>query len=277
MADFSGQYADFVTLQEGWTAEQLIADNRLAQASISVAGVGQYAMNAVDVGFNTLPLIFDQFAEGDAMNPASYAITRTDGEAVPFILSLECVGPGVIRIYVDAPFEEGVEYIITTSGITSTAGELLGAVDSARFTAFGRGRVSVSADVSESRTDLLNAEGADSIEDGLRYDPSGDLANQSGRSYLRKRLLRRITTALGGFFHLPEYGAGQKPKTRISASRVSRMEKLIKAQCEREPDVQKVSVSASIRSISIVRVVVTVIDAEGDSFKVSTNVDLTGE
>ena len=277
MADFAGQYVDFVTFLEGRTAEQLIAGGFLAQAQVAVVGVAQYSLNSVDVGFNTFPLTFDEFTDGDALNPSTYTISRTDGEDAPFILSVECVGPGVIRIYVDAIFVEGVEYTVTVSGVTSAAGETLGPANSGSFEGIGRGVATSIIDPSEPRTDILNAVGADSIEDGLRYDPSGDLANQSGRSYLRKRLLRRITTVMGGFFHLPGYGAGQRLKTRISGSKVARMEKQIQAQCEQEPDVRSVSVSATIRSASIVRVVVTVLDAEGDSFKVSTQVDLTGE
>lgn len=277
MADFPGELIEPFELVDGYTAAQLL-EIGLGVASIDVLGVAQYSLNSVDVGFSTYPKTFDPALPGDALNPDTYTVTRSDGSPSPFMQTVEMVGPGVVRLYVDAPFDAGESYDVEVSSLLeSEDGETLGE-DSGSFVAVARGRSLNAIDkVRASRTDIMGTAGADSIEAGLRYDETGDLANQSGAAYLRKRIVRRLTTALGGFFHLPAYGAGAKLKSKVSESRVSRMEKLMQAQCELEPDVRRARVVVTLRANSVARVVATIIDAEGESLRVTTNLDLAGD
>jgi hypothetical protein len=67
---------------------------------------------------------------------------------------------------------------------------------------------------------------------------TGDFGlDKSLEASLRKRVLRRVTTAAGGFFHLPDYGAGQKIKGLLTVDAVDRLRARIRAQILQEPDV----------------------------------------
>ena len=269
MPDYSGELFDLFDLIDGWTAAQLIANGQLSSA-LGLAGVAQYSLNSLDVGFTADPIAFDPYATGDALNPSSYSITSELCRA-PMIVRVECVGPGVFRLFFDAKLKNGCEYRISMSGIETEFGELLGSA-SAMFVALGSGSAS-SSSIERNQTDFLNIPGSSA---GVQYDSSGDIANHSGISYLRKRILRRITTVAGGFFHLPAYGAGQKLKGHTSRARQRVLESKIKAQCELEPDVNKVRVVVRNTHASIFFVTVVVESADGGSLKVTENIDMAG-
>lgn len=89
--------------------------------------------------------------------------------------------------------------------------------------------------------------------DALQFPPalgtyqitdSGDLANDSGETSLRKRVIRRVTATVGDFFHLPGYGAGIAPmvKQLQRIDTLNRMAAKVKAQVAKEPEVTQVSV-----------------------------------
>lgn len=76
---------------------------------------------------------------------------------------------------------------------------------------------------------------------------TGDFGlDKSPEASLRKRLLRRVTTAAGGFFHLPGYGAAPKLKGLLTVDAVERLQTRIRAQCLQEPDVVTVQVSLAL-------------------------------
>jgi hypothetical protein len=89
--------------------------------------------------------------------------------------------------------------------------------------------------------------------DALRFPPrlgtyqvteTGDLGlDKSSASGLRKRILRRITTATGEFFHLPDYGVAPGLKKLVTLDSLQRLQARITAQVLREPEVAQVQVS----------------------------------
>lgn len=91
--------------------------------------------------------------------------------------------------------------------------------------------------------------------DALRLPPllgtyqltdTGDFGlDKSSEASLRKRLTRRVTTAVGGFFHLPNYGAAPKMKGLLTVDAAERLQARLRAQCLQEPDVLDVLVSVT--------------------------------
>lgn len=76
---------------------------------------------------------------------------------------------------------------------------------------------------------------------------TGDFGlDKSREASLRKRLLRRVTTAASGFFHLPGYGAMPKLKGLLTVDAVERLQTRIRAQCLQEPDVLDVKVTLEL-------------------------------
>lgn len=71
----------------------------------------------------------------------------------------------------------------------------------------------------------------------------GDYALDNRLQGLRKRILRRASTALGGFFHLPEFGFASGIKEPIHPSQLVALAANAKIQVEREPEVIRATVS----------------------------------
>ena len=72
----------------------------------------------------------------------------------------------------------------------------------------------------------------------------GDFALDSRLQGLRKRILRRLSTFRGGFYHLPFYGLRQPIKGNVVPAEISTLVADAKIQVEREPEVIRAVVSA---------------------------------
>lgn len=80
----------------------------------------------------------------------------------------------------------------------------------------------------------------------LRVDDSGDYAFDEGDVSLRKRVVRRLTSSVGGFAHLPGYGVGipdHAKRLAISAV-VADLSARAESQIALEPEVAQVRVRA---------------------------------
>ena len=71
----------------------------------------------------------------------------------------------------------------------------------------------------------------------------GDFGLDNRLTGLRKRILRRISTERGGFFHLPDYGLAQPIKGPIRPSVLVSLAADARIQIEREPEVVRAQVS----------------------------------
>lgn len=70
---------------------------------------------------------------------------------------------------------------------------------------------------------------------------AGDLGtDKTGEAGLRKRIMRRVMSAAGSFFHLVGYGVGIQEKKLITVDFLRRLAARIKAQVLQEPEVQEV-------------------------------------
>lgn len=106
--------------------------------------------------------------------------------------------------------------------------------------------------------------------DAIRFPPAlgtyqvtaaGDLGtDRTGEAGLRKRIVRRVTSAASSFFHLSGYGVGIEIKGLISFDMLRRLSTRIRAQVLREPEVQ--TVTCSLRQTSDPSVVACTIEAQ---------------
>lgn len=70
----------------------------------------------------------------------------------------------------------------------------------------------------------------------------GDLALENRLQGVRKRIMRRIATMPGGFFHLPGYGLAQRLKGLTRPALVKALAAEAQSQVEREPEVTRAAV-----------------------------------
>lgn len=94
---------------------------------------------------------------------------------------------------------------------------------------------------SDSRKDLHY----DTLRGIWILDSKSDIALHDGLDALKKRVIRRLISVLGGFYHLPEYGANLKAKELFNATKLSLIRRDALDQIRREEEVRKVSVLAT--------------------------------
>lgn len=73
----------------------------------------------------------------------------------------------------------------------------------------------------------------------------GDLGLDAGLQGLRKRVVRRVTSGVGDFFHMLDYGLDAEVKSLLTPDRAARIAARARAQILREPDVEQCSVAVS--------------------------------
>jgi hypothetical protein len=124
---------------------------------------------------------------------------------------------------------------------------------------------------------------ADALMDGIylalgtyEITDSGDLAQDSGLSSLRKRILRRISTVLGGFYHLPGYGVELEEKRLLRPDLLRRIQDKLRAQILREPEVTNASVTLrqATSTPDTLSVIVEVGTAAGAQLRISQGINL---
>ena len=92
----------------------------------------------------------------------------------------------------------------------------------------------------------------------------GDFALDDRLSGLRKRVLRRLTTPRGGFYHLPEYGLAQEVKGPIRPSVLRDLAADARSQVESEPGVVRASVAVQqLRAAPNILVITALVQATG--------------
>lgn len=157
-------------------------------------------------------------------------------------------------VHTDKALVIGVTYRITASNVKSKFGGVLGAPFAADFPGI-LPRPSVRplrqpVGFRDIRNDV--ASGAFVVDD------SGDLAVEDGLASLRKRIFRRLTTSKNAFSFLPGYGVGLRIKELASVGQLAGLKSDITQQIGREPEVQSVDSTLSLRAEGVLTVTLRV-------------------
>lgn len=244
-------------------------------AAAALQRVAEVRLNTIEVEFSGLVRAVDPTDYRDALFVASWTLTAIDPSSalVPRVQVVqlvqgypeEGVTRTIVRVVFDADLDPDATYRIEANAQMETIdGGAISSPRSADLITFSRGFVSVFERLPrEDRTDLASASDGTRIGGSLRYDETGDLANETGAVYLRKRILRRLLTLPGAILHLPGYGAGKRLKGNITAGAVARYRAEVRAQILEEPDVRSVVVSVTRPHPGILRTTVKVTDRDG--------------
>lgn len=238
----------------------------------------QTALNAIDVSFCGLPLARNAGGATDALNPLNWALFLLEpfGAAVPLVQAVERISASVLRVLFDAPLATGARYTLVVSlGIEDVYGITIdpdcNEVEVEALLGAARVDPSIAAAGPDYETDLSNPfVPRDALRPQfpalgtLQVTDSGDYALEiSQEAYLRKRILRRATTAVGGFVLAPEYGFAPGLKTRVTTSLLRRLQASALAQVRLEPDVLEASVAVTEDAPGLVSIRIRVVDRSG--------------
>lgn len=258
----------------------------------SGGGIGiarQVARNAVDVTFFDVPQANDRATFDDALNPARWTLAAFDPSTSTIRLAQfvePTSDPRTVRVLFDGQLDAFATYqIIVTGVLTATGIPIIGPCDTALFSTFDTFRIRADVPVEQQRADLNNPQ---LVADASIIDPPplgtyqiddrGDLALERGRAYLRKRIFRRTTTAINGFFHLPGYGFAEPLKSNVRSDMLRRLQARAQSQVLMEPDVVSVSVTATQdpQAPNVVNLRIRAVDREGNVVSQNVPVNLEG-
>jgi len=237
---------------------------------MAITLIEQVTLNAIEVTFDQEPRHLDPVDPRDTYYLDAYTITGPVGLPQRLLQAVTWEGSNVVRLWMDGELHEGWQYSISVSGI-KTAGNigLWPEPTAGTLIAFGADKPPIPELLDPSaRYDLHNPQvGKDSHGGGLgvlHVDEEGDLDVETHRPYLRKRIMRRLTSEPGGFAHLTDYGLLIGSKTLIKPADLRRLQQDAESQILREPDVQSVRASVSQPLPGLIRLRLKVRDTLGE-------------
>lgn len=245
--------------------------------AILVESIEQLALNAVRMTFTEQPKRFNSNDLADSLNTENYYLLF--GSPSP-----QWVAPGddvfSVIVYFDQVLNAGQVYELEVQRVEEVTGASVVPDTVSTFVAFGEERAPVDEPSLRGRFDIANPQTVRDANGGplgtFQVSESGDLVNDTGRTNLRKRVFRRISTRPGGFYHLQDYGVRIGSKTLFTPTSLRELQTNLEAQVTREPDVVGARVRVSEIAPGVVRVKVRVQDALG-AFDMDSTLDLTGD
>lgn len=223
-------------------------------SSFTVVRAQAVALNAVRVTFSEQPRAFDPVADDDALKPSNWTLEARDPITATIRLAqfVEQDPDNVLAVIVrfDGNLDSNALYrIIAADTMESNAGVLIDAIQRfADFVALLLPRA-FAALTPQGFIDIANpqtrrdAPRSDTPLANYQPTAAGTLALDTGVPNLRKRILRRITTGLGTFQHLPEYGLDPGLKTNLTPGNLRNLQIRGQQQVLQEPDVRKARVT----------------------------------
>ncbi len=249
--------------------------------SIQVVSTILKTRNTAEITFDNEPVHIDPEDPVSVTNISNWAISFPMGapETNRNIQTILYVGNNTVQIIFDGPLDPGIGYVLTISNIESTEGGVF-IPSNVFFITYDKEKDALEpVQPTEQQYDLANPQlpsqaGANQSLGTLYVDDTGDYTNDSGRDSLKKRIIRRITTIPGGFFHLPNYGVTLREGTLLTSTELRRLQIETESQTRQEPEVINARTTVSQIQPGIVRLNVRVQDSTG-MFEVAETLDLT--
>lgn len=248
---------------DGWGKDQWGLESWGSAASLDPLAIeSAVAINTktVQVTLNREAQVIASTVAGDALNPATWVIQRLDTGFFFSVLSIVQISPLVFNVSVLQDFGPSsvTHRILSTTLLASEGSPIAGPpLNQADFA----GLLSVAAKDERARAnqrinavqDVANPPfptvGDNTTIGGtLQIDSSGDYRLESGAPLLRKLIIRRLTTPVGGFYHLPDYGVDLGVKKLLPAANLIKLRADINRQVQREPEVETSDVQLELGS-----------------------------
>jgi hypothetical protein len=238
---------------------------------ISLITILSVGTNELIAFFDAPPKCRDPLGYRDARNAEMWTITSVDPAVValdgslvvppgarrpslvPWIGScfLDEDDPTQVHIKTVPSLEVGIDYDVTLAGsIRGASCEEFGGVATFRIRAADRSQPDKSRfAVVDTYRDWANPYVSNSGELGTGtwlLDETGERVLDNAESSLKKRVIRRIITELGGFMHMPNYGLTSLSKRIARPTAIQGYVVRIQEQIRSEPDVREASVTGSL-------------------------------
>jgi len=245
---------------------------------LTVTDAEAVAENAARVTFNVAVLLQNAGAFDDGRVAENYTIAPlTFSARAVTVAEVELDGTAtasvILRLDRNMSGAPAV-YDARVARVRGAAGEVLDpAAAFSPFLGLARFRRPVQPDTSATRyRDFANPQSlrdypgvTDERLGQYQVDGAGDIVLDSGVTNIRKRVLRRLLTSPGGFYHLPDYGVGLpgRAKRTMTDVELAALQRDAQRQIAGEPGVEAAEVRVA-RNGAILRVGVRVKTARGE-------------
>lgn len=226
---------------------------------LSVSGAQPTSERTVVVTLTRPPLQSSTIGVGDATNPATWSITRTDDGTVFHVLAAKVLSdPSQVELYtLEKFFSYSILHTVACPGLLEPGGAPIVVPTSATF--HGCTAVVVSSSTSAA-VDFANPQtSGDAVPGTYQFDTSGDYASDTGMAFLQKIIIRRLTTDPGGFFYMQQYGLGIQTKAPLKTADMGKLKAQIELQLMREPEFSAVTARLSLSNSGILTILVRVL------------------
>jgi hypothetical protein len=222
-------------------------------SGLAISNAFASGIRVVRVTLSREPLHVSNTGTGDALNPKTWTVQRLDNMKFSTVIQVtESDPPLTFDIAVLEKFaDQTITYQLKTTSLVSTEGEPITFAGSTfnfvGVKAFEDQTDRIVANRRAAIRDLANPPAPNATElGGTLQIVGGDYAMVEGADLLKKLILRRLVTRPGEFSHLPDYGVGLAVKEPMPTSSVSRLQKTIKEQVLKEPEVDAAEVTVTV-------------------------------
>lgn len=227
----------------GTSSGILWGGSNVASAVFYVAKVAAATNRAIDVTFTIAPKVVTPIGAGDALNLANWTVVDVMTGVASTVLAIASVGPLTVRLTLMGPMNRSHDYLVTAStALVSAAGYPITTPRTGTILGMAQRRAKQArtlVDVRNPQTDSPNG-GA------LVTTSAGDYDTEDGLAMLRKLVFRRLTTAVGGFYHLPGYGFGIDVSIPYPSSQLYTLKSAIEREVRQEPEIARADASLTI-------------------------------
>lgn len=214
-----------------------------ASFALSLNRAFAISTRAIRVMLNDAPAAISKFAPGDALNPDTWKITRSDTGLTVRVVQVEKISATVFEVRTLRDFGPSpVPHTLSSLTLRDPSGALLSAPYSVNFDGCA---ALVEFPKPFTAVDIkLNA--------GVYVMKGGDYDQAEGPELIRRLIYQRIATTIGAFFHLPSYGLGLRVNEPIATSDLIKLKKEVERQVLEEPEVLRASATISVDPTGIV-------------------------
>lgn len=217
------------------------------------------------VTFARAPLAVSTITVGDALNPASWTLSRLDTGAELIVIGVRALSSHTFELYTLYKFAG----FPVMHQVNASVLDKLTLAPVALSLQFSGCMFYPAAPPGDQLVDVANpyfTAAGDAPVSHLIVGASGDYANESGDALWQKLIFRRLTTLPSGFFHLDPatYGLGLRVKESVGARQLPALQAEILQHLLREPEFAAASVHLRLRSDGVLAVQIRVKLVLGD-------------
>jgi hypothetical protein len=223
---------------------------------LTIANAFASAIRVVRVTLSREPLHYLSTGVGDALNPATWTVQNLTTLAYSTVISVAATSPpltydiAVLEKFSDQSF---TYQLAAPTLVAPTMEPITFAGSTFNFPGLKYTEDSVDKMVANRRAsirDLANPPATlpNGGVGGTLLIKGGDYSTVQGADLVKKLVLRRLVTRPGEFTHLPSYGVGLNVKAPLPTTDITRLQKIILAQVQKEPEIDVADVAVTLNA-----------------------------